>query len=272
MVSIDLGDLAGEVGKRAFPHAHALAFFVVELGLAARRGLDPVCLRRQEGADLAARQGCRLLALTALADEPGDAGCVAHAVPGLVVHLAANQEVAGEDLALNGLLLAVLELVDFLHGDDDLEDLVLHVHRLDAGVEVGRDLLLVARLGVDDVPLAGSAGGIVCRDRSGLFLGRRRGLLGSRRGFGSVTGFGVVTGLRSSGIVGSLGFRRRCLGLGEVGITCREQVGSGYRVHRGLSSLLGIEVGIAGREQARRVGGRLLFGGGVWNLGVGHEV
>ncbi len=100
------------------------------------------------------RQRGRLLAVTALADETGDARRVAHAVPRLVVHDATNQQIAREDLALHGLLLAVLELVDLLHGDDDLVDLVLHVHRLDARLEVGRDLLLVARLRVHHVPLA----------------------------------------------------------------------------------------------------------------------
>ena len=43
------------------------------------------------------------------------------------------------------------------------EDLVLHLHRVDAGLEVGLHLVLVARVGVDDVPLAGTAERIVGR-------------------------------------------------------------------------------------------------------------
>src|SRR6188472_846084 len=39
-----------------------------------------------------------------------------------------------------------------LFGHEDLVDLVFHAHRLDAVLEIGLDLLLVARVGVDDVP------------------------------------------------------------------------------------------------------------------------
>ena len=124
---------AGEVGERAFLDADALADLVLELGLARAALLGAVALGGEERLDLAARQRRRLLALAALADEPGDAGRVADAVPGLVVHLAAHEQVAGEDLALDGLLLAVLELDDVLHRDDDLEDLVLHVHATGCG-------------------------------------------------------------------------------------------------------------------------------------------
>ena len=100
---------------------------------------------------------------------PVTPGRVADAVPALVVHLAAHEEVAGEDLLLDGLLATVLELVDLFHGDDDLVDLVLHVHALDASSEVGRDLLLVARLGVHDVPLARAGPGVV--DRIDVLVG-----------------------------------------------------------------------------------------------------
>jgi len=44
-----------------------------------------------------------------------------------------------------------LDLV--LHRDEDLEDLVLHVHGLNPLFEVFLDLLLMARVRVDDVPL-----------------------------------------------------------------------------------------------------------------------
>src|SRR6185369_13089493 len=46
-----------------------------------------------------------------------------------------------------------------LHRDEDLEDLVLHAHRLDAVLEVRLDLVLVARVRVDHVPaLVGALG------------------------------------------------------------------------------------------------------------------
>ena len=48
------------------------------------------------------------------------------------------------------LALADLDLV--LHRDEDLEDPILHAHRLDAMLEVGLDLVLVAGVRVDHVP------------------------------------------------------------------------------------------------------------------------
>ena len=92
--------------------------------------------------------------LGALADEAGDARGVADHVPAVVVELAAHEEVAGEHLLLDDDLLAALELDDVLHRDDDLVDALLHVHGRGAGLEVLLDLLLVARLRVDDVPAA----------------------------------------------------------------------------------------------------------------------
>ena len=113
-----------------------------------------VCTSRRDN-------GVGFLSLLALPHEPGDTGRVADAVPAVVVHLTTNEQVAGEDLLLHGLLATVLELVDLFHGDDDLVDLLLHVHALDTSGEVGGDLLLVARLGVDHVPLTRSGPGVV---------------------------------------------------------------------------------------------------------------
>jgi hypothetical protein len=48
------------------------------------------------------------------------------------------------------LALADLDLI--FHRHEDLEDLVVHAHRFDAVLEVGLDLVLVARVRVDDVP------------------------------------------------------------------------------------------------------------------------
>ena len=104
-------------------------------------------------------------------DEPGDARRVANDVPGIVVDLAANQQVAGEHLLLDDLLAVVLELDHILDGDRHLVDATLHVHRVDAGLEVLLDLVLVARLGVDDIPLAGPVvGADLLLDLGGLLL------------------------------------------------------------------------------------------------------
>jgi hypothetical protein len=49
--------------------------------------------------------------------------------------------------------LAVFDLDLLLGGDDDLEDLVLDTHRLDAVLEVGFHFVLITGVRVDHVPL-----------------------------------------------------------------------------------------------------------------------
>src|SRR5205085_1032836 len=71
-------------------------------------------------------------------------------------------------LLLHGDPLTALELDDVLHGDDALEDAVLHVHGGDPALEVGLHLVLVAGVGVHDVPRAGTVVGAL--DRSLLLV------------------------------------------------------------------------------------------------------
>ena len=88
----------------------------------------------------------------AAADEAGDARRVADDEPGLGVEDHLHEHVARVDLPLHGVSLALADLDLVLHRDEDLEDLVLHAHRLDAVLEVRLDLVLVARVRVDHVP------------------------------------------------------------------------------------------------------------------------
>src|SRR5919201_79467 len=177
LVGVDLGDRAGQLGEGTGGHGHRLADlpFDPRLELLDRLGLEDLgdFLLRQRGG------------LGPGADEAGHARGVAHHVPGVVVEVHADQQVAGEDLAGDDLLLAALDLHDVFHGDDDLEDLLLHVHRGDAALEVRLELVLVARVGVDHVPVpqavagAGAAGGGVgAHDAPG---GCVRGLVSGRR-------------------------------------------------------------------------------------------
>src|SRR5690606_5593968 len=163
LVDVDLLDDPVEVGEWAGDHAHLLADLPLRLepGL----GLLFLFLDAEEPLDLAAGEWCRLLGVAR--DETRHAGGVAHGVPGVVVEDHPDQEVAGEDLARHGDLAASLELDHVLHGDVNLEDLVLHVHGLDAGLEVGLDLVLVPRVGVDHVPVAGE---VVRAEGPGLLL------------------------------------------------------------------------------------------------------
>ena len=72
----------------------------------------------------------------------------------------------------------------------DPEDLVLHLHGVDPGLEIGLHLVLVARVRVDDVPVAGTAEGVPPLPfdlRSGVGAGRLRrggGVAGGNGGHG----------------------------------------------------------------------------------------
>ncbi len=107
-------------------------------------------------------------------------------------------------------------------------DAVLHVHRGDAGLEVLLDLLLVARLGVEHEPLAGTIErrdvalfvvvltgveqGVLIEDldigTAGLGLGsaRHRFAAGPLVGEAGADGRGVGGGLGVGRLVGGLGF------------------------------------------------------------------
>src|SRR4051794_2513733 len=107
-------------------------------------------LRREEADDLLDRQRRRVRR----ADEAGDARSVLDRRPRLVGEVHADQDVAREDLGLHDLALALLDDGLVLGRDLDLEDVVLHVERGDPGLQVGLHLVLVAGVGVDDVPVA----------------------------------------------------------------------------------------------------------------------
>src|ERR1035437_912938 len=92
--------------------------------------------------------------LVAAAHERGHAGGVADDVPRLVGHLHVGQDVAREDALLDVAALAVLDLDDFLGRNQDVKDLVVHVHRLDALEEVVANLVLMPGIGMDHVPLS----------------------------------------------------------------------------------------------------------------------
>src|SRR6185312_8609274 len=63
----------------------------------------------------------------AAAHETGDAGRIAHDVPGVLTQLHVHQDVALEDALLDDAALAVLDLDHLFLRHEDLEDLVAHI-------------------------------------------------------------------------------------------------------------------------------------------------
>src|SRR4051795_2371813 len=178
-------------------------------------------LRREEADDLFDRQRRRVRG----ADEAGDARGVLDRGPRLVGEVHAHQDVAGEHLRLHDLALALLDDRLVLGRALDLEDVVLHVERGDPGLEVGLHLVLVAGVGVHDVPVAGQDPQPVTEGLDRVFvlsrLGRHgavgRGLDGrlgdlrrDERGrdlSGCVSGLGRLGGLGRDVVLGRIGRR-----------------------------------------------------------------
>ena len=153
-----------------------------------------------------------------------------------VVELHPDQDVAGQHLALDLLALAVLDLGDLFGRHLDLEDEVLHVQGLDPGLEVGLDLVLVAGVGVHDVPVAGRAAqrGAQLRDRVDLdLLG-----LGS-----SASASSSVSASPSASSSAARRRRRRRRRRLAVGVASASAVVVGRRRRRGVAVVRRLAVG-----------------------------
>src|SRR4051795_720069 len=146
LVGVDVDDLAVEVGERARGYLHRLPECELHLGA---RALTDGGAGSQDPVDLALRERDRL---GAGADEARHAGRVLDDRPGLVVQVHVHQHIAGQDPLLGLHLLAVPRLDDLLGRDDDAAEAQLLRHRVDPVLEVGLDLVLVTRVGVDRVP------------------------------------------------------------------------------------------------------------------------
>src|SRR3954454_7934072 len=147
---VDLVDRADELGERPVGDADALALRERDAVLGRLDAHVP-----EDLLDLGLVERDRLRAHprdVAAAHEAGDARRVPDDEPGLGVQDHLDQHVARVHLLLDGVPLALADLDLVLHRDEDLEDLVLHAHRLDAVLEVRLDLVLVAGVRVDHVP------------------------------------------------------------------------------------------------------------------------
>src|SRR5436190_8056465 len=147
---VDLVDRADELGERPVGDPDALALregHPVFRCLDAHLAEDLLDLGLVERDRLAADAGD-----VRAADEARDAWRVADDEPAVRVEGHFDQHVARVHLLLDGVPLALADLDLVLHRDEDLEDLVLHAHRLDPVLEVGLDLVLIARVRVDHIP------------------------------------------------------------------------------------------------------------------------
>ncbi len=86
-------------------------------------------------------------------DETGDARRVSQGVPGLVVHFHANEHVTGKDFALHRVALAAPDFDLFLGRHDDFEDAFMQIECFDTVLDRLLDFVLVAGIGVENVPL-----------------------------------------------------------------------------------------------------------------------
>src|SRR3954452_7029916 len=143
-VLVDLRDFSREVRQRARDDLDRLADRELRAGARPLGGLA-----MQQPVDLDLGQGDGLLRG---ADEAGDPGRVLDQRPGVLVEVHVDQDVARHGPLLDLDLLVVLHLGHGLGRHHDLPHGALLTQRLHAVLEVVLDLVLVTRVGIDDVP------------------------------------------------------------------------------------------------------------------------
>src|SRR5918994_4207604 len=150
LVHVYLGDHTGEVREWSGDDLYRLPDRVINrsLDLLARR---LGCLARtQEALDLGPAQRGRLVAGS---HDLGNTRGLADEAPGVIVHVHVHQDVARELALDGGHLFAVFDLDDALGRDADVAEVPLEAERVYTPLHCGADLVLVPRVGVNDVPL-----------------------------------------------------------------------------------------------------------------------
>ena len=190
--------------------------------------------RGEHREDLVDRQRGRVVGV---ADESGDTRCVAHGAPRFVGQFHADEHVTGDADATNLLALAVLDLDDVFHRHLRFEDELFEVEADGAVLEVLLHAVLVAGVGVDDVPVT------LLHAQLGLELLGRVDFIGGVAfsgvvllAVGRVSGFGSFCGIGVNGFV--CGLDVSSLGGGRLGVVGRL---FGFGHHSG-TRLLGSDV------------------------------
>src|SRR5690606_1048686 len=146
LLLIDFIDLATEIGERTIDDPNRIPERERDVDLR-RLGLH---LLEDVRGDIATQRH----RLVILADKPGHTGGIAQLVPGILIHLHADEHIPGEDLALDSLSLPILDFDLFLGRNHDLEDPIAHVECLDTAFDGLLDLVFISRVRVQHVPLA----------------------------------------------------------------------------------------------------------------------
>lgn len=143
---VDFLNVRVEVRKRTRSNSNGLAHFphwAVDRALFADGILD-VC-------NLGQLQRCRLR----VTDKLDDADSVADEVPRRIIEYHVDEDVTGVNLAVNFGLTARSDLGLFFGRQQHFEDLLVpKVKRLRAALDIGGDLLFVARICVDGIPVS----------------------------------------------------------------------------------------------------------------------
>src|SRR5208282_112625 len=154
LFGLDFLDGAVEVLERAVNDFDRLADLEQHLGLGPQRPFFHLLL------DLFNFGHRNFGRIGGMSDEAGDFRRVLDYVPGLVVEHHLHEDVAGEKLAAGNLARAAL--AEFLHALDrhqHLADFLFLVKRAHPLLERGLGLVLVARVGMDDIPFHRGLGG-----------------------------------------------------------------------------------------------------------------
>src|SRR5450432_848161 len=153
LVRIHFLNRAVEVREGAIGHADLIALLEEHFRFRLERSLGDLAGQTRHLGIRHRRDHVRPLGVELLpADEPSDLGGALHQVPGPLVHLHVDEDVAGEELALARALLALHHLHDLLHGDQDFVEIVHETLELDPLLEALFGLVLEARVRVHDVP------------------------------------------------------------------------------------------------------------------------